>query len=266
MSHETRRFVLRRTFLGPTLAAVTSVACAETGPTARTADAGSLGPLDAALHADARASSPAQAGTLAACVALSGSAPRGVADVVALINELPAPASLPCLVASLPRPLSLVASVSASSAQPADDANSPRIFILFDAVTLSVVPTGVGKDLLEFGEWVTPLRSTKGELAFPVSRPVADDAPYLRVAGEDGTPSQCGFCHPSQVHHPTIDHAFVSDALRVARYYEQPVDELRRVREACDLEDAPQCELLRALFDHGEVRQGAFDPAVRMGF
>jgi len=55
----------------------------------------------------------------------------------------------------------------------------------------------------------------------------------------------------------------------VATYYEKPIAEVRSLRDGCpkrgDASDA-RCDILRALFDYGEVREGAFDTSVRQGF
>jgi hypothetical protein len=204
---------------------------------------------------------------LSSCAALGGVAPRTIREAVERLNALPAPASLACFVASLPRPLSLVASSSPSSAQPSGGRDNPRIFIVSDTLTMSVVPDGTGRDLLEFGEWTTPLRSTKAELAFPLTRPVSHEAPY-QDRGDEQSVSLCGLCHTGQEAHPSIPGALVSLALRPARYYEMTIADVRAVRDACEAppSDTPRCQMLRALFDYGEVRQGKFDDEVVQGF
>jgi hypothetical protein len=235
----------------------------------------SAGSADGGLRRDASvpgnaADAATEPASLAACAALGGSAPTTIADVVLRINALPPPASLACLVASLPRPLSLVATTSPSSAQPADGHDSPRVFIVSDTLTLSVVAGGHAENLLEFGQWVTPLRSLKAELAFPLVRPLADDAPYKRVLAPDHATTVCRLCHSNETAHETIPNAFVSDALRVATYYDLPIDEVRTLRESCTRRSGEvagaRCDLLRALLDYGEVRQGAFDETIRQGF
>jgi hypothetical protein len=208
---------------------------------------------------------------LLACAALGGAAPSRIADVVARINQLPAPASLPCLIASLPRPLSLVASTSVASLQPASGPDNPRIFILYPGLTLSVVPAGEGAHRLELGQWDLPERSLKAELRYPLALPVDELAPYQGLMNQSQTSSDCGFCHGGETRHETIPNAFVSQALSVFRYYELPLEEVRALRPACAVRtdagaEPPGCLLLHAVFDHGEVRQGRFDPAVMQGF
>lgn len=230
--------------------------------------------MDASVHTDAAFGTPADAAPigevarpLAACAALGGASPRTIAEAVDRINALPAPASLPCFVASLPRPLALVATNSASSAQPSSGRDNPRIFIVSDTMAMSVVPDGAGSHLLEFGEYVGPVRSTKAELRFPLERPVDHGAPY-RDPPNERTVSFCGLCHTSQEPHPTIPGAFISDALRPAHYYELTLVDVQKARASCDTEQSitPRCEMLRALFDYGEVRQGAFSKDIKRGF
>lgn len=67
-----------------------------------------------------------------------------------------------------------------------------------------MVPAGGGSQLLELGEWVTPLRSTEAELAFPTTRPVQDGDPYLSAGRDAVSVSNCGLCHVSEEKHPTI--------------------------------------------------------------
>ena len=46
------------------------------------------------------------------------------------------------------------------------------------------------------------------------------------------------------------------------------ITEVSAIRDACDGPDGerPECDMLRALFDYGEVRQGSFDPTIEQGF
>ena len=216
---------------------------------------------------DTGARNESEGGPLPSCAAIAGAAPQTIADVVARIDQLPVP-SIPCLVASLPRPLALVASISPVSAQPSTGPDNPRIFILNDTLTLSVLPAGPGQDVLELGERVTPLRSLKAELHFPIERPVPASKPYEGLAEEGQTFSVCGSCHGDEQAHATIPGAFVSNMLRPARYADSDIADVSALRAACDDRDgeAPQCEMLRALFDYGQVRQGVFEPAVEVGY
>jgi hypothetical protein len=201
--------------------------------------------------------SPEPPDPLADCAALGGSAPESVGDVVARLNALPEPRDVSCFVASLPRPLNVVATSSAFSLQPADGALSPRIFLVSDRLILSVVPRGPGSHYIELGEVVDDRRTVKGELAFPLEGPVADDAPYREIVDEE---RHCEFCHQGDTAHPTREFASVSLAFRPRDEGLVPLSMLQTIREGCDSAegDGEHCPMLRALFDHGEVREGAF--------
>lgn len=199
---------------------------------------------------------------LRACAAHAGDL-DGIAGAVERLNALPAPVDAACLVASLPRPLEVVATVGTNSAQPAAGADSPRIFALLPGLVLGVVPDGDGADLLEFGEWVTPTRTLKGELAVPVQPPLDADAPFAHV--RLGSPATtCGMCHTVEEAHPTLPGAWVSDALRPTVGSEVTADGLRVLHDDCvdRGDEGRRCTLLHALFDFGEVVDGAFDPAI----
>src|SRR5688572_8125053 len=67
-------------------------------------------------------------------------APGSILEVVGQVNALPRPVTLPCFLATLPRPLEVHASQSIFSAQPAAGRRSPRMFIFSGALTLTIVP------------------------------------------------------------------------------------------------------------------------------
>jgi hypothetical protein len=194
---------------------------------------------------------------LAACAEVGGGAPESVEAVVERVNALPQPHDLGCFLASLPRPLHLVATSSPFSLQPANGESSPRIFIVGKRMIMSVVPSGPGAAYLELGERVDDERSIKGELVFPPAGLVAPDDPYTRIVEEE---RHCDFCHTDETPHPTRPHAFVSVAFRPNDETLVPLATLREVRATCDTPegDGEHCALLRALFDHGEVWAGAF--------
>jgi hypothetical protein len=223
-------------------------ACSGPGPGPGPQDAGSH--ASAALQACAAVKEPARVTTIAAAVNR--------------INALPPPVTAPCFVASLPRPLDVVATNSVFSAQPAHSRESPRMFLFLPALVASVVPEGEGSSVIEFSQWMTPTRTLKGELAVPIEAPVSDEAPYTRVHSNFGVTS-CGLCHRNEEPHPTIDGGFISDAFRPNSGSLIAVSDLKEQHDACGEEDqSPRCELFHALFDFGEVRQGAFSNSVEL--
>ncbi len=197
---------------------------------------------------------------LRACAAATdGSQLDNAAQLSARINALPAPVDPACVVAGLPRPLSIVATTSAMSAQPADGPKSPRIFILGPAMVLSVVPSGLGAKLIETGEWVTGTRTIKGELDLPPAGMLASDAAYTKVAQSNQT-STCALCHRAEAEHPSLPGAYVSAAYRPNPGEEVSLAKVTALHDECVAmnDEGPRCELLHAMFDFGAVRQGAF--------
>ena len=180
-----------------------------------------------------------------------------IADVLARISTL-APADGPCIVATLPRPLEVVASTSAQSAQPADGAQSPRIIFLLPKLNVAAVPSGPGSMVVELGEWVAEnTRTIKGEIAVPVTAPLAADAAFTRVLSDAGG-TRCGGCHRNEQADEITDKAFVSDAFRPSPDVEVSVADLSKLHDTCTHDDDPsdRCRMLHAVFDLGEVVQG----------
>ncbi len=215
------------------------VACVDPGPPA---------PPDAGNHASA---------ALNACASVSGRVST-ISASTARLNALPPPVTPACFVASLSRPIDLVATTSIFSAQPAASRESPRIFVMVPALVISVVPEGEGAHLLEFAQWMTPTRTLKAEVELPLVGPLSDDAPYTQVQSNFGVTS-CGLCHRGEEPHPTIDGGFISDAFRPDPASLVPLTELRAQHAACaQTDESERCALFHALFDFGEVRPGAF--------
>ena len=216
-------------------------------------------------------------GLLAACAAPPGPAPlhqpsatlRACADAggrvtsisraVEVLNALPTPVDGPCFVAALPRPLKVVAANSVVSAQPASSRESPRLFLFLDGVVATVVPEGDGATVLEFSQWTSATRSIKAGLPLPMASMVASDAPYTHVRrGPIGT--TCGLCHTAeQEESPGV---YASTAYRPHARDEVPVSELRARHEACGHDVDGGRAMFHAVFDFGEVQQGAFDTSL----
>ncbi|MBL8950800.1 MAG: hypothetical protein JNK82_08495 [Myxococcaceae bacterium] len=202
---------------------------------------------------------------LQACHAQTPATVNNAAELVQLINVLPRPVTVPCVVAALPRPLPLVATHSQTSAQPAEGSMSPRIFVMGASLVIAVVPSGAGANLLETGEWVTSTRTIKGELELPVSAPVASDALYTHVATTTQR-TTCALCHRDEAPHDTRASAFVSTAYRPNPGEELTEAAVEALHDACveSGETTGRCELLHALYDFGAVRQSAFRREVEL--
>jgi hypothetical protein len=169
-----------------------------------------------------------------------------------------------CFVATLPRPLAIVATLSTTSAQPAGGRGAPRLFLMLPKLVVAVVPDGEGSKVLELGEWTGTTATIKAEIALPVTSPLAASAPFEWVLqGNDRT--TCATCHGKEEPHATIPSAFVSDALRPSN--EVTLEELEELHTLCTSAGAvsSRCEVIHALFDFGAVTQGAFSPVVAKG-
>jgi hypothetical protein len=187
--------------------------------------------------------------------------PRTTQEALDLLNALPKPTSVACFVESLDRPLTVYASSSAFSAQPALSAVSPRLFLKLDNLWLSVVIDGDSSYLIEFGYQISaePARSIKGELELPIDQAVPPSAPYDRVRYGGGT--VCGLCHYDEqaAGDSSALSAFSSIAFRPRADSRVSIDSLRTAAASCDWQSQPhRCEMLAAVFDGGAVIEVPF--------
>lgn len=197
------------------------------------------------------------------CASFDAGAVTSIAQVVERMNRLPHPVSGPCFVASLPRPLFVVATAETNSAQPPQGPRDPRIFLMLPGVVAAVVPSGTSARLLELGEWVTATTTLKGELALPATGALEASEPFERLEEKKaGDVTACGLCHANETPHPTVPHGYVSPAFRPKT--ELTLEALTAEHEACIARDDPsaRCFMFHALFDFGPVQQGAFAPEV----
>ena len=180
--------------------------------------------------------------------------PERVTDVVDHLNTLPKPLSLDCVLTSLPRPLALNATRSILSAQPAVGQRSPRVFVMYDKLILSVALAGMGQHLLEFGELRPEARTLKAEIAFPVTSELTHAAPFEQVMFQEGQTS-CAFCHAREIRDESIDFtaAFVSVAYRpTERQAQVTIAEMAAELAQCDPGAEPErCAMLQSLFARG---------------
>jgi hypothetical protein len=177
--------------------------------------------------------------------------PRSVREVVAMLNAMPKPVTLPCFLESLARPLSLHATQSVLSAQPADGKRSPRLFVFIDPLIMSVVPDGLGRALLELGERRSATHSLKAELEFPITSELAPESPFARLRYDDNL-STCDFCHADSTAAPDLNvpYALISQAMRPLPRERVAIEQVRAEAEACAAAEEPErCAMLHALFD-----------------
>ncbi len=195
--------------------------------------------------------------------------PQSIEEAVAHIQALPGPVDVPCVLESFARPLSLLASNSPFSAQPARGDANPRLFVFFDGLILSFATTGHGATLVEFAEFVGPTTTIKGELEFPLDPAVVDTAAvFTQVQFEDGG-SNCRFCHRNEVPADAdlYPGAFASDALAAREDTILDLEQVRAYADHCDVRvDPMRCAIYDAVFDSGEVVAGSFDPEIQTIF
>lgn len=196
--------------------------------------------------------------------------PQTILQLVDLINGLPHPVTLQCLLRSLDRPLGLVATRNLISAQPALGPDDPRVFVVSGQLSMSIVTDGDYRAYLELGEYTADAqRSIKGELLFPIAAPLEYRAPFARLLTESETATRCRICHyPEQpVTLYDFEGAFESIAYRPYPQYDLTLQHVQQLYEVCDFEQQPErCATLSALFGHGDVVSGAFPQAMPLFF
>jgi hypothetical protein len=182
--------------------------------------------------------------------------PQTVVEVVQLINGLPHPVTIMCLLESLDRPLRILAASSFISAQPAFGVDNPRIFILGGGISMSVVPYGDSRNLLEMGELTSNTESIKAELEFPIHEPLSPEAAFTHIHSESFEGTVCAGCHGGEtlVEDYPVAGAYNSIAYRPLPVYEVNFDYVHYQFETCDESLEPErCAFYDALFAHGEV-------------
>jgi hypothetical protein len=167
-----------------------------------------------------------------------------------------------CFVEALDRPLRIEATNSRRSLQRAEGERSPRVFIWgADALVISVVLDGPARDLIEFGHFVGPRRTIKGELEFPLTAPVSTATALDRVRNpEHPRITRCFVCHDDEEDEPGVPGGRSSLALRPSTSTLVDVATLRAELDRCDRAIEPaRCRWLAALFTHGPVERRAFE-------
>ena len=189
---------------------------------------------------------------------VSGS-PTTISEALILINTLPKPTTLACFLEALDRPLTLYMTESDRSLQPSPGPRSPRTFVLRGELEMSFVFEGLASDTLEFGFRPEISRSIKTEIVFPITKDLSEATIFDRVRQTDRT-TVCGNCHVDEQH---VDFpgfpsgVFESDIFEPFEFEEVKLDALKAEVPICDkTAEAYRCELLSALFEHGDTLQG----------
>ncbi len=188
--------------------------------------------------------------------------PQTIAEAIALADGLPQPASAACFLEALDRPLKVEATKSFASAQPAKGPRSPRLFFFTgETLVITAAIDGEGQHLIEFGETISPGRSVKGELAFPLTASLTDDAPYTRIRNpEHGDITTCFVCHDSERDEEGFPNGRSSLALRPRTKSLVPIESLQTEFQSCDYEKEPKrCAMLQAVVAWGPLEHHPFD-------
>lgn len=187
--------------------------------------------------------------------------PRSIADFVKLVNALPKPTSVACVIDSLKGPFRVNATASAFSAQPAESRDIPRIFLFFKPLLISIVPAGEGGKVIELSDRTSPEGSIKGEIPFPLNEQISMDYPYehIKAVGAEGT--VCRNCHPGEVvapaPYPPI--AYVSQFVPAFHSHDVSAAEIETSAKRCLTSKLRECQVLEALTSKGPLVQEEFD-------
>jgi len=192
---------------------------------------------------------------------------KTITDAVLRFNALAPTTDAACFLATLPRPLAVVATTGVTSAQPAGGKDSPRLFFLLPTLVISTVPSGEGSKAVEFGQWTAPGRTLKGEIGLPVQAPLGDNAAFDRIL-QGGDRTVCSTCHRYEERSPTVASGFVSAAFKPEPGTFVTVAELRKLHDRCtdQADTSARCEMFHAVFDFGDVSQGTFPNEVETFF
>lgn len=182
--------------------------------------------------------------------------PQTIEDVIALLNKMPKPVTVPCLLDVLERPLHVNVTSNRFSGQPANGAKSPRIFLFVgQSLILSVVPTGDSSEIVEFGYKTDADHSIKGELKFPVSADLTSDAAYTFILSKDNKTTLCSGCHFPEEEPPAgfATNAIVSRFVRPFNEYNVPLTTLETLNSQCKTKKSDECALIQSIFAQGKV-------------
>lgn len=185
--------------------------------------------------------------------------PTTIQGAFDLIDALPGPTvDAPCVLEALARPLYVELTMDTLSAQPAASPRSPRIFIRNEGLTLSFVPEGAGRPLLEFAEHHPSGLTIKAELHFPAELPLDRRLPFDRVLSDQVTiGTLCGLCHWDETE--VEEGVFASIPLRPTSTTLVALEDLEAEWSSCERALEPdRCAMLDAMFDHGLVVHSPF--------
>lgn len=175
--------------------------------------------------------------------------PGSIEAMVAHLNTLPQPIDAACILDSLARPLHVEVMDNSFSAQPSEGPRSPRIFLFEGDLSISVVPTGAGARVVEFGEFISATRTLKGELELPITETLEPIAPHDQIRSVEGG-SRCKNCHEGEAEvEVTGGRGHTNVTLRPNDESIVDLELLATFADDCDAEVEPErCSVLHSLF------------------
>ncbi|RZA17484.1 MAG: hypothetical protein EOP10_22705 [Proteobacteria bacterium] len=188
--------------------------------------------------------------------------PETIEAIVELINAMPKPLSVPCLIDTLDSPFYLDATDNQFSGQPAYGYENPRIFLFLGSkLIVSIVPSGPGGKVVEFGYKTSETQTIKGELEFPVTESLALDAPYTYILNRERDGTVCGTCHFPEARAPDgfPETAYTSLLVKPLNGYDVQLETLQNLNKACETTAGEHCPVIQSLFVRGNVQWKAFD-------
>jgi hypothetical protein len=173
-----------------------------------------------------------------------------IETMVKLINTMKKPVTLPCLIDVLPANISINATSSKLSAQPAENEENPRLFFKFGSLILSTRTSGAGSGNLELSEFFGNEKSVKAEIALPITKNLTPEDPYKRILKDDLSGTKCAGCHFNE--EPKSDqpneYRFYSKAIRPFVRQEININTLKKYQEECKPYDNYRCQILDSIF------------------
>ncbi|RZA24343.1 MAG: hypothetical protein EOP10_10195 [Proteobacteria bacterium] len=188
--------------------------------------------------------------------------PETIADILVLINAMPKPLSVPCLIDTLDNPFYVNATDNQFSGQPAYGYENPRIFLFLGSkLIVSVVPSGPGGKVVEFGYKTSETQTIKGELEFPVTEDLGMDAPYTYILNREKDGTVCGTCHFPESRAPDgfPDTAYTSLLVKPLNGYDVQLETLQNLNKECESSAGDHCPVIQSLFVRGNVQLKSFD-------
>ena len=197
--------------------------------------------------------------------------PKSINDLMTMISQLPKPLELECFLKNLKRPLSINATSSKMSVQPAVSAQDPRIFIFKGNLVMSFVTAGEGSLILEFSEWKSDVRSIKGEIEIPVVSNFKPVDAFTRTITDNRT--TCSGCHTGEQTESIYNgiQMYSSRTLKPTTSTKVTLPELQAQYYLCQSQSSKgrRCAIYSALFSKGQVSDIDFPadtPTLLSGF